>query len=105
MLLLIACAQMNYYIVHSRTIIYPKANKRNVPRTILELVEEKNCKPTTVAATIRDREAELKLMPRCPAAQGTQTPHNGCDQQPKNRVTSPLQSLLCNYSGPFDPNI
>ena len=94
--------QMSYHIVHLRTIIHPKAGKRNAPRTILNLFEEKYWKLTTVAAAIRDGGAEVKLIPGCPAGPGLQTHHNGYDKQPDNELASKLQFLPCNYSEAFD---
>ena len=94
---------MSYHILHLRTIIHPKANHGNAPRTIWNLFEEKYWKLTTVAAAIRDVGAELKLIPGCPAGPGAQTHHNGYDQQPENALSSKLQFLQCNYSEAFDP--
>lgn len=102
-LLLIACASKELPFGASRTIIHPKANKRNAPRINLKLFEGKYWKLTTVAATIRDGGAEQKLMPGFPAGLEAQTHHNGQDQQPENGLASKPQFLHCNYSEAFDP--
>ena len=99
---LLLALQMSYHIVHLRTIIHPKASKRNAPKTILNLFEEKYWKLTTVAAAIRDGGAEVKLIPGCPADPGVQTHRNVYDKQPNNELASKLQFLQCNYSETFD---